>query len=94
MLATRDEVPQVMNSKYVGVAVGTSVGLCFGAVFGAAIDIGVGVALGVGVGVAFALAFGAASGAESDAALARKKAIADKPLPHPLGLFERDHHPA
>jgi len=52
--------------------------------------VGVGVAVGVGLGVAFAMVFGA----ESDAAMARKKAVADKPLPHPLGLFERDHHTA
>ena len=77
-----------MNSKYAGVGVGVSLGLCFGVAFGAvAQNVGVGVALGVGLGVAFAMVFGA----ESDAALARKKTLADEPLPHPLGLFERDH---
>ena len=77
-----------MNSRYAGVGVGVSLGLCFGVAFGAAAqNLGVGIALGVGLGVAFALSLGA----ESDAALARKKAVADKPLPHPLGLFERDH---
>jgi hypothetical protein len=47
----------------------------------------VGVAIGVALGVVFGLALSGSS-----AALARKKAVADKPLPHPLGLFERDHH--
>ena len=79
-----------MNSQYAGLGVGISLGLCFGAALGAATqNVGVGVALGVGLGVAFATAFGV----ESEAALARKKAVADKPLPHPLGLFERDHRP-
>jgi hypothetical protein len=45
----------------------------------------VGIALGVGLGVAFAMAFGA-----SDAASTRTKFVSDKPLPNPLGLFERD----
>ena len=77
-----------MHSKYVGVGVGISMGLCFGATLGAvAQNVSVGVAFGVGLGVAFAMVFGA--GADSDATLARKKAFADKPLPHPLGLFER-----
>ena len=77
-----------MNSKYAGVGLGVTLGLCFGATLGAAMqNVAVGVAIGVGLGVAFATVFGA----ESDAALARKKAVADKPLPHPLGLFERDH---
>ena len=77
-----------MSSNYAGVAVGISLGLCFAAAFGAvAQNLSVGIALGVGLGVAFAMVFGA----ESDAALARKKRVADKPLPHPLGLFERDH---
>jgi hypothetical protein len=49
-------------------------------------NVGAGFALGVGLGVAFAMAFGA-----SDAGSARRKKVAaDKPLPHPLGLFERD----
>ena len=73
-----------MNSKYAGVGVGISLGLCFGAALGT-LSGGVGVAVGVGLGVAFAMVFGA----DSDAALARKKALADKPLPHPLGLFEK-----
>ncbi|HEX5107102.1 MAG TPA: hypothetical protein VFV95_01585 [Vicinamibacterales bacterium] len=77
-----------MNGKYAGVGVGISLGVCFGAALMAATqNIGVGVALGVGLGIAFATVFGA----DSDAALARKKAAADKPLPHPLGLLERDH---
>jgi len=76
-----------MNSKYAGVGVGVSLGLCFGVAFGAAAqNVGVGIALGVGLAVSFAMVFGAGS----DAAVARKKAGADKPLPHPLGLFERD----
>ena len=80
-----------MNSKYVGVGAGITLGLCLGAALGAATqNLGVGIAFGVGLGVAFATVFGA----ESDTALARKKAVADKPLPHPLGLFERDHHSA
>jgi len=48
-------------------------------------NVGVGIALGVGLGVAFATAFGA-----SDAAMTRTKVVSDKPLPNPLGLFERD----
>ena len=73
-----------MNSKYVGLC--SSLGLCFGAALGAALhNAGVGIALGVGLGVALATAFGA-----SDAALTRTKAVPDKPLPNPLGLFERD----
>ena len=46
----------------------------------------VGFALGAGLGVAFGLVFSAAFGAESGAALARKKAASDRPLPHPLSL--------
>jgi hypothetical protein len=77
-----------MNSKYVAVGVGISLGMCFGAALGAAMqNVAVGVAIGVGLGVAFAMVFGA----QSDAAWARKETVADKPLPHPLGLFERDH---
>ena len=76
-----------MNSKYAGAGVGIGLGLSVGAALGAATqNAGVGIAIGVGLGVAFALVFTP----ESDAALARKKAVADKPLPHPLGLFERD----
>ena len=44
----------------------------------------------VSLAVVFSLVFGAA-GAESEAALARKQAAADKPLPHPLGLFTNQH---
>ena len=81
-----------MNSKYAGVGVGITLGLCFGATLGAAMqNVAVGVGMGVGLGVGLGVAFAMVSGAESDAALARKKAVADKPLPHPLGLFERDH---
>jgi hypothetical protein len=73
-----------MNRTYVGV--GISLGVCFGVALGAAMpNAGVGVAFGVALGVAFAMIFGG----ESDAALARKKAAADKPLPDPLGLFTR-----
>jgi len=73
-----------MNRKSVGV--GISLGLCFGGALGTAThNVGVGIALGAGLGVAFAMIFGA-----SDAALARTKVVFDKPLPHPLGLFERD----
>jgi len=57
-------------------------------------DVGVAIGLGVAIGVALDTAFALSFSAESDAALARKKAWADKPLPHPLGLFERDHDPA
>ena len=89
-----------MNSKYVGVSVGVSVGLCFGAALGTALHnlgwsssaIGVGIALGVSFGTVVSSRF--VFGAASPEALARKKAAADKPLHHPLGLFERDHHPA
>ena len=87
-----------MNSKHVGV--GISLGLCFGAALGTALHnlgwsssaIGVGIALGVSLGTVASSRF--VFGGRSDAALARKKVVADKPLPHPLGLFERDHHPA
>ena len=72
-----------MNSKAAGV--GVVLGLCFGTALGAAFhSVGAGVAIGVSMGVSFALALGA-----SDAA-ARTKVVIDKPLPHPLGLFERD----
>ena len=75
-----------MNRTYAGVGVGVSLGLCFAAALGTAThNAGVGVALGVGLGAAFTLVFGA-----SDATVARTNAAADKPLPHPLGLFERD----
>jgi len=47
----------------------------------------------VALGLAFGVAFGLALSADSGAALARKNVTSDKPLPHPLGLFERDHHP-
>ena len=80
-----------MNSKHVGV--GISLGLCFGAALGTALHIlgwsssaiGVGIALGVTLGTVASskFVFGAA---RSDAALARKKAVSEKPLPHPLGL--------
>ena len=65
---------------------GISLGICFAAVFGTAMQ---NVAMGVCIGVAFGLALSADSGA----ALARKSVISDKPLPHPLGLFEKDHRP-
>ena len=73
-----------MNRKSVGVGIG--LGLCFGAALGTAMhNAGVAVAAGVGLGVAFAMVFGA-----SDAASVRTKVASDKPLPNPLGLFERD----
>ena len=72
--------------KYIGV--GISLGLCLGVALGATMqNVAVGVAMGVGFGVAlggFGMVFGAASARH--AALARKKAVSDKPLPHPLGL--------
>ena len=74
--------------KYVAVGTGISLALCFAAAFGTAMQ---NVAMGVGFGVAIGVAVGLAFSAESDAALARKKAAADKPLPHPLGLW--DSHP-
>jgi len=81
-------IEELMNRKSLGVGIGVGIGLglSLGTALGAALhNAGVGVALGVGLGVSFALAFGAA-----DAATARPKVIVDKPLPHPLGLFERD----
>jgi hypothetical protein len=45
----------------------------------------VGISMIVSLGIIFGLVFGAASGAASD----RKKVPFHKPLPHPLGLFER-----
>jgi hypothetical protein len=77
-----------MKSKYVGVGMGMgiSLGLCFAAAFGTAMQ-------NVALGLAFGVAFGLALSADSGAALARKNVTSDKPLPHPLGLFERDHHP-
>jgi hypothetical protein len=78
-----------MNGNYAGAGSGITLGLCFGAALGVATqNVAVGVAIGVGLGVAFATGFGA----ESHVASARKKAVADTPLPHPLGLFEREHH--
>ena len=87
-----------MNSKHVGL--GISLGLCFGAALGTALHnlgwsssaIGVGIALGVSLGTVASSRF--VFGAASPEALARKKAAADKLLPRPLGLFERDHHQA
>ena len=73
-----------MNRTSAGV--GISLGLCFGAALGAAThNVGVGVALGVAFGGAFATIFGA-----FEAASTRRRFAADKPLPNPLGLFERD----
>jgi hypothetical protein len=79
-----------MNSKRVGV--GITLGLCFGAALGTALDnlgwsssaIGVGIALGVSLGALASSRF--VFGGRSDAALARKKAVSEKPMPHPLGL--------
>ena len=72
-----------MNSKYVRMGTSISLGLCFGAALGTALHhLGVGIALGVSLGTVF----GAALGIAPDAASAPKKAAADKPLPHPLGL--------
>jgi hypothetical protein len=77
-----------MKSNYVGVGLGISLGLCFAFAFGMQ-NVAMGVAFGVGIGVAFGLALSSDSGA----AVARKNLTSDKPLPHPLGLFERDHQP-
>ena len=75
-----------MNRKYGRAVFGMSIGLAFAAVMGAALhSVALGVVLGVGLGIAFAMPFSA----ESDAAMARRKAAADKPLPDPLGLFTR-----
>ena len=81
-----------MNSKYMGL--GSSLGLCFGAAWGAALhtlgvgslgtNVGVGIALGVSLGTVASSRF--VFGGRSDAALARKKVVSEKPLPHPLGL--------
>ena len=79
-----------MKSNYVGVGIGISLGLCLAVAFGTAMQ---NVAMGVGFGVAIGVAFGLAFSADSGAALARKNVTSDKPLPHPLGLFERDHQP-
>jgi hypothetical protein len=83
-----------MNRKHVGV--GISLGLCFGAALGAALhnlgvgtampNVGVGIALGVSLGAVYGAAFGPASDAEARKAEARKRVVADKPLPRPLGL--------
>jgi hypothetical protein len=73
-----------MNRKYAGV--GISLGLCFGVALGAAMQsVALGMVFGVALGITFSTPFVATSGA----ALARKNAAADKPLPHPLGLFTR-----
>jgi hypothetical protein len=79
-----------VKSNYVGLGAGISLGLCLAVAFGTAMQ---NVAMGVGFGVAIGVAFGLAFSADSGAALARKHVISDKPLPHPLGLFERDHPP-
>ena len=79
-----------MNSTHVGV--GISLGLCFGAALGTALHnlgwsssaIGVGIALGISLGTVASSRF--VFGGRSDAALARKKGVSEKPLPHPLGL--------
>jgi len=49
--------------------------------------------LGVAFGITIGVALGLALSADSGAALARKNVTSDKPLPHPLGLFVRDHQP-
>src|SRR5688572_26310791 len=80
----------LMNSKHVGV--GISLGVCFGAALGTALHnlgwsssaVGVGIALGVSLGTVASSRF--VFGGRSDAALARKSAVSEKPLPHPLGL--------
>ena len=74
-----------MNSKYVRMGISISVGLCFGAALGTALhNLGVGIALGVSLGTVASSRF--VFGGRSDAALARKKVVSEKPLPHPLGL--------
>ena len=80
----------LMNSRHVGA--GVSLGLCFGAALGTALHtlgwsssaISVGIALGVSLGTVASSRF--VFGGRSDAALARKKVVSEKPLPHPLGL--------
>ena len=79
-----------MNGKRV--SVGMSLGLCFGAALGTALHslgwsssaIGVGITLGVSLGAVASSRF--VFGGRSDAASAPRKARAEKPLPHPLGL--------
>ena len=74
-----------MNSRYVGVGVGVSLGVCFGAALSAAFqNVPIGVAMGIALGSSFGMVFSGA-GTEAD----RKKVASDKPLPHPLGLWER-----
>jgi hypothetical protein len=80
-----------MTRKYDGVGIGIGIGMSLGLGFGAALgatmqNVVVAVATGVAFGVVFGTVFGTAFGAASDAALARKKVAADKPLPRPLGL--------
>jgi len=73
-------------------AAGISLGLCFGAALGLALHnlglgssaVGVGIALGVSLGAIASSRF--VFGGRSEAALGRKKALSEKPLPHPLGL--------
>ena len=78
---------EFMN-KFAAAGVGVGVGLSIGAPLGAALqNVAVGVALGVGIGVALGLALSA-----SDAAAPGKNEASEKPLPHPLGLW--DHHRA
>ena len=81
-----------MTRKYVRMGTSISLGLCFGAALGASLhNLGVGTALDVNLGVGIALGvslgaiFGAALEVAPNAASARK-AAADKPLLHPLGL--------
>ena len=77
-----------MNKKHAGL--GSVFGICFGAALGASLhNVGVGIALGVSLGTVYGAAFGPASEREARKAEVRKKVMADKPLPHPLGLFER-----
>ena len=79
-----------MTSKTLGMGMGISFGLCFATAFGVALpNVAVGIVFGVAIGVAFGLAFTA----DSDAAVTRKHVTSETPLPHPLGLFERDHQP-
>ena len=81
-----------MNRKHV--VAGISLGLCFGAAFGMALQTlgwsssatGVGIALGVSLGAIYGAAFGPASDADARKAEARKKVVAEQPLPRPLGL--------
>jgi hypothetical protein len=74
-----------MKRKYVGLGIGIGLGICFGAAVGTVMhNVAVGIALGVSLGTVASSRF--VFGGRSDEALARQKAVGDKPLPRPLGL--------